>query len=113
MGESIFGKRERLYADARKLEAEKAESSAPAAPPPPAPEPLVPTPPRRPQAPQVSVPVQQKPRPEGFRAAASTALELGGIAMVSVGGFLIAPWVGCIILGILLILLGVAIGYGA
>jgi hypothetical protein len=111
MGESIFGKRERLYADARKLEAEKAKSSVPESPP--VEEPLVPAPPRRPQPPQASAPVEQRSRPEGLRATASTVLELGGIAMVSVGGFLIAPWVGCIILGVLLIFLGVAIGYGA
>lgn len=120
----MFGKRERLYADARRAEAEKREnaekpekaqgatgkdhlSSVPS------PEPLVPTPPRRPVQPAAPQPEQQKPRPEGWRSTASTALELGGIAVVSTGGFLISPWVGCIILGILLIVLGVAIGYGA
>ena len=48
-----------------------------------------------------------------MRNTTSSALELLGIATVSVGGFLIAPWLGCMILGVLLILLGVAIGYGA
>lgn len=48
-----------------------------------------------------------------MRNTTSTALELMGITTVSVGGFLIAPWLGCMILGVLLILLGVAIGYGA
>jgi hypothetical protein len=121
MSEPLFGKRERLYAEARRLEAEKAAEAAnqekenlaanrehlSVAPPP---EPLVPTPPRRPP---VTVPPAQKPSPAAWRATASTSLELGGIAMVSVGGFLISPWLGCILLGVLLIVLGVAIGYGA
>lgn len=121
MGESMFGKRERLYAEARRLEAEKAANSERPAeksvkenltvvPPP---EPLVPNPPRRPQAQTPPAPAPQRARPEGWKATASNALELGGIAMVSTGGFLISPWLGCIILGVLLIVLGVAIGYGA
>lgn len=116
MSESMFGKRERLYADARKAEnpePAKEETVAQRLTAVPPSEPLVPpTPPRRPQ--KVEPPVaQERPRPEGWRATASTSLELGGIALVSVGGFLIAPWLGCVVLGVLLIVLGVAIGYGA
>ena len=115
----MFGKRERLYADTRKAEgddtakeekaAEETRQRLTAVPPS---EPLVPTPPRRPKA-EKPMEIAERPRPEGWRATASTGLELGGIALVSTGGFLIAPWLGCVILGVLLILLGVAIGYGA
>ena len=45
-------------------------------------------------------------------ALASTGFELLGIASLTVGGFLVAQWLGFMILGALLIVLGVATGYG-
>jgi hypothetical protein len=42
----------------------------------------------------------------------STLLELLGIGALAVGGFLVAPWLGSMLLGALLVLLGVAVGYG-
>ena len=51
---------------------------------------------------------------EGGRTLAlvSTGFELLGIAALTVGGFLVAQWLGFMILGVLLIALGVATGYG-
>ena len=53
---------------------------------------------------------------EGFNsktvALVSTAFELLGIASLTAGGFLVADWLGFMILGALLIVLGVATGYG-
>lgn len=105
----MFGKRERLYADARQNEKPAGEPEQPKAA---EPEPLLPPPPPRPKPP-VQPEVQQPVARSAMRNTTSSALELLGIATVSVGGFLIAPWLGCMILGVLLILLGVAIGYGA
>lgn len=42
----------------------------------------------------------------------SSALELLGVASLTTGGFLVAPWLGFMILGVLLLVLGVATGYG-
>lgn len=43
----------------------------------------------------------------------STGFELLGISAMTVGGFLLAPWVGWMVLGALLVVLGVATGYGS
>jgi len=43
----------------------------------------------------------------------SSLLELLGIADMTYGGLLIAPWLGFMLLGLLLIVLGVATGYRA
>jgi len=97
MTEPMFGKPERLYADARKTEAQG--DAKPAAPKP------------------VRVELETKPQVEAvrreWRGGISTVLELAGITSVSVGGFLVSPWLGCMMLGLLLIVLGVATGYGA
>jgi hypothetical protein len=73
----------------------------------PAPEP---TPPVRTKPVKEEVVTKEKP-PKDVRGGVSTALELAGIGAVTVGGFLVAPWLGCMLLGILLLLLGVAVGY--
>lgn len=106
---SMFGKKERLYADARAAEepdAPKVEASRPA--------PRAAAPPVTRAA--AAEPVEPPSLPTAgkrSRDVLSSALELAGISSVSVGGFLVAPWLGCMMLGVLLIVLGVAIGYGA
>lgn len=68
--------------------------------------------------PSQEAPVKAKPKPVAkerrqidVRGSISTGLELAGIGAVSTGGFLVAPWLGCMLLGVLLVLLGVAVGY--
>lgn len=107
----MFGKRERLYADTRVK-----EEPAPATPkitlgatPPP---PQQPQPQPAPRPTFLDNPPAQKQKSQ-VRAAVSNVLEISGVTAVSVGGFLVAPWLGCMILGVLLIVLGVATGYGA
>jgi hypothetical protein len=73
----------------------------------PAPEPKPPTKPVKQEVKQVS----EEKSPKDVRGGVSTALELAGIGAVTVGGFLVAPWLGCMLLGVLLVLLGVAVGY--
>lgn len=102
MAESMFGKRERLYADTRTPE-RNSETPPPAAQ---IPAPSAP----RPRILDVPPPPQQPAR--RIRGPLSSALEIAGVGAVSVGGFLVAPWLGCMMLGVLLIVLGVAIGYG-
>lgn len=106
----MFGKRERLYADSRAAEEaakteEKAVGKASFSEPPPKPQPAP-----RPRVLDNQPVLQPKSK---VRAGLSSALELTGVTAVSVGGFLVAPWLGCMILGVLLIVLGVATGYGA
>lgn len=67
-------------------------------------------PPNR-QAPVKAKPVAKERRKIDVRGSISTGLELAGIGAVSTGGFLVAPWLGCMLLGVLLVLLGVAVGY--
>ena len=92
--EPMFGKPERIYADS------PVSDSAPT---PPAPAG------KKTQKPLPVLPEQSDFR---LRSGVSTALEIVGIGSVAVGGFLVAPWLGFIVLGILLIVLGVATGYG-
>lgn len=109
----MFGKRERLYADTRIAEQEQQPVDSPrqvAPPAEPAPTPRPAEPPPVTGKPSKEVSPRQQGRLQG---PLSTVLELAGVATVSVGGFLVAPWLGCMMLGILLILLGVAIGNGA
>ena len=103
----MFGKPERLYADARANEEYKESEKEVKERPRLRPEPRV----------------EPKPEPRAelvaqtggstVRAVISNILELAGVTAVSVGGFLVAPWLGCMMLGVLLIVLGVATGYGA
>lgn len=103
--EPLFGRKERLYA--APAPEEKAEAEPPR--------------PRTLPTPKKSMPVTTPAEPEdeqektslAMRDWLSTAFELLGIASMTVGGFLLAPWVGWMILGGLLIVLGVATGYGA
>lgn len=99
----MFGKKERLYADARATEE-------------PAPEAELSRPTQRPAPVTRATAVEPESLPTAgkrSRDVLSSSLELAGIVSVSVGGFLVAPWLGCMMLGVLLIVLGVAIGYGA
>lgn len=99
--EPLFGRKERLYA---------------------APEPQQPTKKRK-AAPRIPTPqsvntteeadAQEEKTSLAIRDWLSTSFELLGITSMTVGGFLLAPWVGWMILGGLLIVLGVATGYGA
>ena len=106
MGESMFGKKERLYADTRIQE--KVD--------PPQPEPRKAPEPRKEPAPAPRPKIlDEQPKPQrkhNFRGPVSTTLELAGVTSLSVGGFLVAPWLGCMMLGVLLIVLGVAAGFG-
>lgn len=110
MGESMFGKKERLYADARTKETPQPAPKITLSAAPPAAAPAAPQPPPRPTF--LDNPPAQVAQSR-VRSAVSTVLEISGVTAVSVGGFLVAPWLGCMILGLLLIVLGVATGYGA
>jgi len=96
---SMFGVKERLYADSRKGDMPNTAEAA-----------------VRQETPRAPVPApaeQVESRPRAVAGVVSTGLEIAGIAALSCGGFLVAPWLGCMILGVLLIVLGVAVGYGA
>jgi hypothetical protein len=69
----------------------------------------------RPVKPMKSAPApaatpQHAPAPAAIREWVSTVLELAGISVLVAGCYLIAPYLGLIVAGLCLILLGAAIG---
>jgi hypothetical protein len=106
-----FGGGGRLYRDAREL-IEEARSEEMAPDPPPWADAPAPAPPPRENPPPMKVgkieaPTEPKP-PTDWREGVSTGLELVGIGLLITTGFLIAVWVGTLIAGLSLVLLGVA-----
>lgn len=111
--EPLFDRKERLYAAPEPGEMEE--------PPPPAP--AAPSVVRRvlglhvepPKKQDVSEDVEESLDEDdedgtGIRAWVSTCFELLGVASLATGGFLLAPWVGFMVLGALLMLFGLAMG---
>lgn len=111
-----------LYQDARDQAREqaarlRAESDAvtaedlAACPPPPwadKPEPAPPAEPAKQSVVSVKAPPEPPKQPRSYREPLSTMLELAGIALLITTGFLIAVWVGTLIAGLSLVVLGVA-----
>lgn len=95
----LFGRTERLYS-----QPEEGNKNAPRKEPPPSP----PTPAPPPQTQAAPAPVAAAET--RTISVLSTLIELAGIAAITTGGFLVAPWLGCMILGVALIVLGVALG---
>ena len=93
-------------AKARKHDTVSAEDFTPDPPPePPEPETVI-----APSTVRIKMPEEDKPEKKGpdWRELFSTVLELAGITALTVGGWLIAPYVGLFIIGIALVLLGAA-----
>jgi hypothetical protein len=95
-------------ARARGMDSVTAEDFMPDAPPasePPEPESII-----APSTVRIKMPEEDKPEKKGpdWRELFSTVLELLGVTALTVGGWLIAPYVGLFIVGVALVLLGVA-----
>ena len=105
-----IGGGKRLYKDARQDDPEEEQpKSKPKSvedhPAPPSPPPWVVKP---------MTPEPEKPEPgTNWRSVFSTLLELVGIALMSGGLFLLAPWLGVTVLGVGVLLVGVALGLPA
>jgi hypothetical protein len=100
--EPLFGRKERLYAD---------PEVTPESNPQPKPRAVTPIKKQEPVTqPEESVEEQEVSNMRGW---VSTGLELLGIVSLTAGGFVIAEWLGLMILGVSLLVLGVATGYGA
>ena len=100
--EPLFGRRERLYAAPDVVDEKPKEKEKP---------------PVKKDKEKSPAPVAAPEAVEEYRSGksvelVSTALELLGVAALTTGGFLVAPWLGFMILGVLLLVLGVATGYG-
>ena len=96
--EPLFGRKERLYADPETPEPVRAVT------------PIVKN--IKKQEPVTKPDPVEDQEIKSMRGWVSTGLELLGTASLTAGGFLIAPWLGLMILGVLLLVLGVATGYG-
>ncbi len=60
--------------------------------------------------PMIAPPPEPSPPPRDWREIRSTVLELAGVAVFAGGFWMLAPWAGIVVLGVCLILLGIAEG---